>query len=102
MKEYNLNRHYKQHHGTKYGEYVEQGRQFIISYMKIKFYLQKFLLRNYSTVQNDARLSPYIISAEIAKSNKPFSDEEFVKIYSLKMAHAFGNDKLANQFQSKR
>lgn len=42
----------------------------------------------------------YVVSAEIAKAKKPFSDGEVVKKCCVKMAQAFGEEKLSNNLKN--
>lgn len=78
-KEYNLNRHYTQHHAAKYKDYTGQARLTIVSDLKKKVSAQKNLFNKSTTLQKNALLASYIVSAEIAKAKKSFTDGEFVK-----------------------
>lgn len=99
-KEYNLNRHYTQHHAAKYKDYTGQARLTIVSDLKKKVSAQKNLFNKSTTLQKNALLASYIVSAEIAKAKKSFTDGEFVKKCCIEVAQAFGQEKFSNELKN--
>lgn len=53
-----------------------------------------------TTLQKNALLASYIVSAEIAKAKKPFTDGEFVKKYCIEVAQDFGEEKCSNDLKN--
>ena len=99
-KEYNIKRHYTQHHAAKFKEYVGEARSTIVSDFKRKVSAQKSIFTKSTSTQKKALLASFVVSAEIAKAKKPCSDGEFVKRCSVKMASALGEQKIASEFEN--
>ena len=79
FKEYNIKRHFKAKH-------KHFGQQFSTQELKIKaadivkkLKQQQYTLIKFSSTQEDATKASFVLAYKIAKSNKPFSDVEFVK-----------------------
>lgn len=51
-------------------------------------------------LQESAVVASYMVSYELARAKKPFTDGEIVKRCSLRMAEAFKEDKVVKEFQS--
>lgn len=47
-------------------------------------------------LQKNSILASYIVSAEIVKATKLFTDGEFIKKCCVEMARAFGEEKFSN------
>jgi len=99
-KEYNVKRHYSTLHETKYKKYEGESRQALISDLRQKLFHQTSTVFKLSKTQDSALKASYAVSLQLAIGKKPFSDGEIVKKCAIEMAKAFGNEKLALDFES--
>lgn len=99
-KEYNLKRHYQSLHADKYSQYNGESRTVILENLKKQFKQQTSIITFACKAQDASVYASYAVAKEIAKAKKPFTDGEIIKKCAIKMAQAFGDDKMAKQFES--
>lgn len=99
-KEYNMKRHYSTLHEEKYQSYTGESRNILISEFKKKLKQQTGIFTKISHGQSSALYASYVVSLELAKAKKPFTDGNLVKKCAIEMAKAFGETKLAEKFDS--
>lgn len=99
-KEYNMKRHYSTLHEEKYNTYGGESRNILISQLKKKVKQQTGIFTKISHDQSAALYASFVVSLELAKAKKPFSDGNLVKKCAIEMAKAFGDAKLGEKFDS--
>lgn len=82
IKEYNTKRHYDTNHGKIYDKFVGKlhGKQF--EKLKKNLSHQAKLFDDEIRENNDSVKCSYVISEKIARASEPFSDGEFIRVYS--------------------
>ncbi|XP_057203176.1 general transcription factor II-I repeat domain-containing protein 2B-like [Triplophysa rosa] len=100
MKDFNLNRHYATAHKEKYERYTGDARTALISDLKGKIHRQQNLFTKCMTVQESSLKASYAVSLVLAKAKKSLSECETVKQCAIEMAKAFGDEKMAKNFES--
>ncbi|KAM3867728.1 general transcription factor II-I repeat domain-containing protein 2-like [Diretmus argenteus] len=100
MKEYNINRHYNGAHKDTFEKYTGAARLAVIEDLKRKLYKQQSLFIKATTTQKCSLDASYQVALELAKAKKPLCDGETVKKCAALMAKAFGDDKMAKNFES--
>lgn len=85
-KEFNLKRHYDTNHKAKFDCNTENIRKEKLSSLKTKLQGQQSMFTKVKSENEDALKSSFIISLEIAKRSKPFTDGDFIKECQLKVA----------------
>ena len=99
-KEYNIKRHYETRHKSQYEQYDGDARIAVVKDLKGKYYKQISCMTNFTkTIVSDKKAS-YEVSLILAKTGKAFRDGETVKKCAIKMALAFGDTKMAKQFET--
>jgi hypothetical protein len=80
VKEYNLARHFNtKHQESKYFLMADEDKKMLSKELKRNFALQQNFFKNQKSVQQSSTLAGHIVAYKIAKSNKPFSEGEFIK-----------------------
>ena len=102
MKDFNLNRHYATTpgHKDKYDKYTGAARSAILAELKKKAKEQQSFFTKATTVQDSCLNASYAVSLDLAKNKKPLSDGEMVKRCAIAMCKSFGQDDMANNFES--
>ena len=100
MKDFNLSRHYNTTHKDKYDKYTGAARATIIADLRGKIHRQQRFFTKATTTQESSLKASYPVSLELAKAKQPLSDEETVKRCAVEMAKAFGDDNMANNFET--
>ncbi|CAI6369038.1 unnamed protein product [Macrosiphum euphorbiae] len=99
LKEYYLKIHCMTNHLSKYEKYIGDARESVVIDLKRKLQSQQNVMTKATTSQQSSLLASYIISNEIAKSEKSLSDGEFVKNCAVKMAKSINENKIASEFE---
>ncbi|XP_042198919.1 general transcription factor II-I repeat domain-containing protein 2A-like [Callorhinchus milii] len=99
LKEFNIGRHYNALHKAKYDGCIGDARAALIEDMKSKIKQKKVIIRA-PTSQSASLTASYEVCLQLAKCKKPFRDGEVVKHCAAKMARAFGDEKMARNFES--
>ena len=85
IKEYNIRRHYETKHQDKYKDLDMTQRSQEVEEMTKGLVSQQNMFKK-ATAQSEAAVkASYIVAEEIAKSNRPFNEGEFVKKCMLKV-----------------
>ena len=100
MKEYNGKRHYETQHKMQSEEYYGKTRIDIADRLKIEYQKQKKALSSFIKPQTTSTVASYEIALMLLKKSKSFRDGELVKQCAIKMAHVFGEDKVARKFET--
>ncbi|XP_078140529.1 general transcription factor II-I repeat domain-containing protein 2B-like [Centroberyx gerrardi] len=100
MKVSNLSRHYNTSHKDKYDKYTGAGRAAILADLKGKVQKQQRFFTQAASVQESSLKASYAVSLQLAKAKKPLSEGEMVKKGAIEMANAFGDAKMAKNFES--
>ena len=79
FKEYNIKRHFVAKHKDFAQKFSTQELKIKAADMVKKLKLQQGTLTKFSSTQEAATKASFVLAYKIAKSNKPFSDAEFVK-----------------------
>lgn len=80
LKDYNLARHFNSKHlGSKYYKMTDEDKKVHSEELKRKISSQQMFFKNQRSVQRSSTLAGHIVAYKIAKSNKPFSEGEFIK-----------------------
>ena len=98
MKEYNVKRRYETHHKMQYEEYYGKTRIDIVDRLKRKYQKQKKVLNSFIKPQTNT-VASYEIALMLLKESKSFRNGKLVKQCAIKMAHMFGEDKVARKFE---
>ena len=98
-KEYNLKRHYDTLHKHKFEKYEEKERKNGLQSLKDKQEKQVSMMFNFVSSQKTSPAASYEV-ALLAKKTKSFQDVELVKAFAIKMAKAFGEEKIAEKFKT--
>lgn len=93
VKEYNIQRHYETNHCSKYNNIQGQLRQDKIREMIKSLKKQQMTFTKIREINDSAVKTSFIIANEIAKSSKPFSDGEFIKMCMIQAAEVVCPDK---------
>ena len=100
MKEYNAKRHYETQHKMQYEEYYGKIRIDIADRLKREYQKQKKVLSSFIKPQTTDTVASYEIALMLLKESKSFRDGKLVKHCAIKMAHVFGEDKVAGKFET--
>ncbi|XP_031655934.1 general transcription factor II-I repeat domain-containing protein 2-like [Oncorhynchus kisutch] len=84
-KEYNIRRHYETKHHDKYKDLDMTQRSQKVEEMKISLVSQQNMFKKATSQSEAAVKASYIVAAEIAKSARPFNEEEFMKKCMMKV-----------------
>ena len=95
-KEYNLKRHYETRHKNQYERVAIEA---VVKDLKSKYDRQRSCMNFTKTTLSDQKAS-YKVSLILAKNGKAFSDGEIIKECSIKITLAFGDEKIAKQFET--
>ena len=93
LKEYNLKRHYETKHEPDYSKYEDKLRDDKIEELKLMLNKQQTLFYKVNKESETAVRASYVITEEIAKKRKPFSDGEFIKDCMMRAAEIVCPDK---------
>ena len=85
MKDYNLKRHFEKNHKT-YQQLVGEKRTQKIEKLQKEFVAQQLMFKKSNQESQESTHASYVVAYEIAKRGKPFSEGEFVKDCTLKVA----------------
>ena len=99
-KEYNLKRHYETRHKSQYEQYDGNARIAVVKDLKGKYYKQISCLTNFTKTNLSDKKACYEVSLILAKNGKAFRNGETVKKCAINMALAFGDTKMAKQFET--
>lgn len=100
FKDFNLSRHFtKKHANEKYSSMTDEERKSFAERQKQKLYGQQSMFMKQSNTQKAATLASYIVAYKIAKSNKTYSDGEFVKDCMVAVSNIICPEK-TKEFQS--
>ena len=83
FKEYNIKRHFEAKHKHFGQQFSTQELKIKAADMVKKLKQQQHTLIKFLSTQEDATKASFVLAYKIAKSNKPFSDAEFVKDYMV-------------------
>ena len=100
IKEYDVKRHYKTQHKMQYEEYYGKIRIDIADDFIRECQKQKKVLSSFVKPQKTNKVASYKIALMLLKKSKPFRDAELVKQCAIKIAHVFGKDKVARNFET--
>ena len=99
-KEYNLKRHYETRHKNQFEKYERAARKAVVKDLKSKYDRQRSCMNNFTKTTSSDQKASYEVSLILAKNGKAFRDGEIIKECSIKMALAFGDEKMAKQFET--
>ena len=99
-KEYNLKRDYKTSHKNQLEKYERAAREAVVKDLKSKYDRQRSCMNNFTKTTLSDQKASYEISLILPKNGKAFRDGEIIKECSIKMALAFGDEKMAKQFET--
>ena len=99
-KEYNLKRHYDTLHKHNFEKYEGKERKNILQSLKDKQEKQVSRMLNFVSSQKTSLAASYEVALLLAKKMKPFREGELVKAFAIKMAEAFGEEKIAEKFKT--
>ena len=100
MKEYNVKRHHEMQHKMQYEEYYGKTRIDIADHLKREYQKQKKVLNSFIKPQAANTGASYEIAQMLLKESKSFRDGKLVRYCTIKMAHVFGEDKIARKFET--
>ena len=100
LKEYNLKRHYKTRHKNQFEKYEKAAREAVVKDLKSKSDRKRSCMNNFTKTTLSDQKASYEVSLILAKNGKAFRDGEIIKECSFKMALAFGDKKMAKQFET--
>lgn len=86
LKEYNIRRHYETHHKKKYGDFEGQLRSDEIKKLKARMKIQQSTFTRRRDIAEGSVMASYLISYELVRASKPYSDGDVVKTCMLKAA----------------
>ena len=99
-KEYNLKRDYKTSHKNQLEKYERASREAVVKDLKSKYDRQRSCMNNFTKTTLSDQKASYEISLILPKNGKAFRDGEIIKECSIKMAPAFGDEKMEKQFET--
>ena len=99
-KEYNLKRHYETLHKNQFEKYKRAAREAVVKDLKSKYDRQRSCMNNFTKNTLSDQKASYEVSLILVKNGKAFKDGEIIKECSIKMALAFGDEKIAKQFET--
>ena len=99
-KEYKLKRHYETRHKNQFEKYERAAREAVLKYLKSKYNRQRSCMNNFTKTTLSDQKASYEVSLILLKNGKAFRDGEIIKECSIKMALAFGDEKMAKQFET--
>ena len=97
-KEYNLKRHYNTLHKHNFEKYEGKERKNVLQSLKEKQEKQVSKMFNFVNSQKTGLAASYEVALLLAKKIKSFRDGELVKVCAIRMAKAFGEEKIAEKF----
>ena len=99
-KEYNLKRHYDTLHKHKFEKYEGKERKNVLQSLKDKHEKQVSTMADFVSSQKTSLAASYEVALLLAKKMKSFREGELVKACAIKMAEAFGEEKIAEKFKT--
>ena len=97
-KEYNLKRHYDTLHKHKFEKYEGKERKNVLQSLKDEHEKQVSTMADFVSSPKTSLAASYEVALLLAKKMKSFREGELVKACAIKMAEAFGEEKIAEKF----
>ena len=99
-KEYNLKRHYDTLHKHKFEKYEGKERKNVLQSLKDEHEKQVSTMADFVSSPKTSLAASYEVALLLAKKMKSFREGELVKACAIKMAEAFGEEKIAEKFKA--
>jgi hypothetical protein len=101
FKDFNLARHFNTKHSkTKYAVMNDAEKKINAENLKKTISVQRNVFIKQNTTQKASTLAGYVVAYKIAKNNKPYSEEEFVKDCKVSMSKIFLCPEKIKEFES--
>jgi hypothetical protein len=102
MKEYNIHRHHETtaKHNDKYNSVTGEARSRLVSDIKLKLKRQKSTFFKETQIQTSSIQASYEVCMLLAKNQVSFRSADIVKQCTIKMAKAFGEEKVARNSET--
>ena len=79
---FSVKRHYETLHEAKYAEFIGKSRENLVTKLKSSLSAQQNTFIKFVAQNKKFVIASYMIAEKIARSARPFTDGEFVRVYA--------------------